>query len=83
MRREARECSQEMYSRSQLSPNNTNPDKVSSDKNEEINKGNCLLNELFGGALDSDKLLIAALMLLLLREGGDKKLILALGYILF
>ncbi|MBR4626181.1 MAG: hypothetical protein IKO47_00495 [Ruminococcus sp.] len=41
-----------------------------------------ILSELAGG-LDGDKLLIAALLLLLLREGGDKRLVLALGYILF
>jgi len=41
-----------------------------------------MLSELAGG-LDSDKLLIAALLLLLMKEGGDKRLILALGYILF
>jgi len=41
--------------------------------------------DLFGeiaGSLDADKLLIAALLLLLMKEGGDKRLILALGYIL-
>ena len=34
------------------------------------------------GLNDPDKLLIAALLLLLIREGADIKLILALGYIL-
>ena len=41
--------------------------------------------DIFGdiaGSLDADKLLIAALLLLLMREGGDMRLILALGYIL-
>ncbi len=40
------------------------------------------LEELIGGGLDSEKLLIAALIFLLLKEGADMKLILALGYIL-
>ena len=34
------------------------------------------------GNIDADKLLIAALLLLLMKEGGDMRLILALGYIL-
>ncbi len=41
-----------------------------------------MLSELAGG-LDADKLLIAALLLLLIKDGGDKRLILALAYILF
>lgn len=41
-----------------------------------------IIDEIFGGALDSDKLLIAAILLMLMKEGGDKRLILALGYIL-
>ena len=41
-----------------------------------------LLSELAGHP-DADKLLIAALLLLLIKDGGDKRLILALGYILF
>lgn len=41
-----------------------------------------LLNELIGNPIDSDKLLIAAILLMLMKEGGDKRLILALGYIL-
>lgn len=32
--------------------------------------------------LDRDTLLVAALLFLLIRDGGDMKLILALGYIL-
>lgn len=32
--------------------------------------------------MDKDTLLIAALLFLLIRDGGDMKLILALGYIL-
>ena len=34
------------------------------------------------GELDREKLLLAALLYLLIREGADMKLILALGYIL-
>ena len=40
-----------------------------------------LAEEIFGSPFDSDKILVAALILLLLKEGADPKLILALGYI--
>lgn len=40
-----------------------------------------LAEQIFGSALDTDKLLVAALILLLLKEGADPKLIIALGYI--
>ena len=38
--------------------------------------------EFFGGSIDSDKLLIALIIYMLIQEGADIKLILALGYIL-
>ena len=41
-----------------------------------------LLGNLMPGSIDSDTLLIAALLLILMKEGGDIKLVLALGYIL-
>lgn len=41
-----------------------------------------LADELFEGGIDSDKLLIAALLYILIKEGADIKLIIALGYIL-
>lgn len=41
-----------------------------------------ILGGIFPDGIDTDTLLIAALLLLLLKEGGDIKLILALGYIL-
>ena len=41
-----------------------------------------MLSRLFEGKIDSDKLIIIALMVILAREGADMKLILALGYIL-
>lgn len=40
------------------------------------------LSALLSGKIDSDKLIIIALMIILAREGADIKLILALGYIL-
>lgn len=40
------------------------------------------LGKLFEGKIDSDKLVIIALMVILAKEGADMKLILALGYIL-
>ena len=41
-----------------------------------------LLGALSGRLADRDTLLTAVLLLLLLREGGDRRLILALAYIL-
>ncbi|MDE5835020.1 MAG: hypothetical protein K2K02_10450 [Ruminococcus sp.] len=41
-----------------------------------------ILEKIFGKNLESDKLLVLALMFMLVREGADMKLILALGYIL-
>ncbi|WP_295087847.1 hypothetical protein [Ruminococcus sp.] len=41
-----------------------------------------LLDEFFDGKIDNDKLLIGALMYMLIKEGADMKLIIALGYIL-
>lgn len=41
-----------------------------------------LLDSLFHGKLDSDKLMILLLMAILIKEGADIKLIIALGYIL-
>lgn len=45
-------------------------------------KGNDILGGLLSGSIDRDTLLVAALLYLLIKEGGDMKLILALGYIL-
>ena len=41
-----------------------------------------LLGGILPNGIDSDTLLIAALLFLLLKEGGDIKLVIALGYIL-
>lgn len=41
-----------------------------------------ILGNILSGDLDSDRLLIIALMFVLIKEGADKTLILALGYIL-
>lgn len=52
---------------------------------EQKNKTNQIkdiLNKLLDGKIDSDKLIIIALMVILAKEGADMKLILALGYIL-
>lgn len=40
------------------------------------------IGKIFGGNLDSEKLTIIALIIILAKEGADMKLILALGYIL-
>lgn len=37
---------------------------------------------MLDGGIDSDKLLVAVLLYLLIKEGADIKLIIALGYIL-
>lgn len=41
-----------------------------------------IIDSIFHGKLDSDKLMILLLMIVLIKEGADMKLILALGYIL-
>ena len=41
-----------------------------------------LFDDIFDGAMDSDKLLIGAIIYMLIKEGADIKLIIALGYIL-
>ena len=41
-----------------------------------------MIEQFFDSRLDSDKLLIAALLYMLIKEGADIKLIIALGYIL-
>lgn len=41
-----------------------------------------IIEKLLGNNTDSDKLLILVLMFLLIKDGADMKLILALGYIL-
>lgn len=40
------------------------------------------IGKIFSGGLDSEKLTIIALIIILAKEGADIKLILALGYIL-
>jgi hypothetical protein len=41
-----------------------------------------LIDEFLDGGIDSDKLLVAVILYLLVKEGADIKLIIALGYIL-
>ncbi|MDE6671233.1 MAG: hypothetical protein K2J36_06160 [Ruminococcus sp.] len=48
----------------------------------EINKNISVPDYLSGAGLDSDRLLVLALMILLAKDGADMKLLLALGYIL-
>lgn len=99
MRQEAIRRSQEMHRRSVVNsahysqrsnidepPAQISPESDVSDTGKTTNPTNQLnglLDGIFGGNIDSDKLLIAAILLLLIKEGADKKLILALGYILF
>ena len=53
---------------------------VKSEKEKKVLEG--LVDEFFEGGVDSDKLLIAVLLYMLIKEGADIKLIIALGYIL-
>ena len=41
-----------------------------------------IIDDFFDDSIDSDKLLIAAILYILIKEGADIKLMLALGYIL-
>jgi hypothetical protein len=80
MRQEAIRRSQEIHSRASQNAD-IPPDKPSGKPAPDVGK---LLSDLLGkgSLLDRDRLLIGALLLLLLREGGDIRLIIALGYIL-
>lgn len=59
-------------------------DKLPKKPEKQKNTGlNGLLSGIFtDGRLDSDKIIIIALIIILAREGADLKLLLALGYIL-
>ncbi|MCM1008717.1 MAG: hypothetical protein NC485_12495 [Ruminococcus flavefaciens] len=98
MRQDAIRRSQEMYSRSAVNSSHYSEDsredtappaENKSDKNKPSEKKqsgmqlNKFLEDFLGDSIDADKLLIAALIWLLIKEGADKKLIIALGYILF
>ena len=81
MRQEAIRRSQEMHSRA-ASPNaDIPPDKPRVPTGADLSS---LLGGIVGKdfLLDRDRLLIGALLLMLVREGADIRLILALGYIL-
>ena len=57
-------------------------DKKRAETHQSEDKLKKMLDDIIDGSLDADKLLIAALLILMLHEGADIKLILALGYIL-
>lgn len=57
-------------------------DEDSSEHSSKIKFFDELIDEFFDGRIDNDKLLIGALMYMLIKEGADMKLIIALGYIL-
>ena len=83
MRQDAIRRSQEMHSRAVRgnAPEGT-VNGITELKTQTQGKNAAGLLSEITGSLDGDKLLIAALLLLLMREGGDIRLILALGYIL-
>lgn len=56
--------------------------KVNESNNKRIKKKHDLISDILPNNIDADTLLIAALLFLLLKEGGDIKLVIALGYIL-
>ena len=65
------------------SPDNVTRHEECSNDNSSKNKlFDELIDEFFDGKIDNDKLLIGALMYMLIKEGADMKLIIALGYIL-
>ena len=93
MRQDAIRRSNEMHRRSAVSSSHYSGDEVrdipplpdvpaDAPANENSKQLSDLLSGLLSDGLDADKLLIAAVLLLLLYEGGDKKLLIALGYIL-
>lgn len=65
-----------------------NKEKCDSQESEKVQKlrkselFDKMIEQFFDSRLDSDKLLIAALLYMLIKEGADIKLIIALGYIL-
>lgn len=97
MRQDAIRRSQEMYSRSAVNSSHYSEDRREdtappaenksaenkpTDKKQPGMQLNKFLEDFLGDSIDADKLLIAALIWLLIKEGADKKLIIALGYIL-
>lgn len=56
--------------------------KAKSSQSPTVSSLKSILDDLLDGGIDSDKLLVAVLMYLLIKEGADIKLIIALGYIL-
>lgn len=74
--------SQENFSRPSISPAPMLVDKKRAETHQSEDKLKKMLDDIIDGSLDADKLLIAALLILMLHEGADIKLILALGYIL-
>ena len=84
MRQDAIRRSQEMHSRAANFTKDYNradyPATQSAPPVSKTSAGN-LLSDITG-SLDGDRLLIGALLLLMLKEGKDMRLILALGYIL-
>ncbi len=83
MRQEAMRRSQEMYRRSEGSSNRQEkqaplPTAAKPYRRDDFS----VLKRFLSEKADSDKLLVAALLLILAKDGADKKLLLALGYIL-
>ncbi len=83
MRQEAIRRSQEMHSRAaHYTQGGDRADKpIQPEIPPQPQSSGGLLSEITG-SLDGDRLLIGALLLLMLKEGRDMRLILALGYIL-
>ncbi len=95
MRKDALRRTREMHSNAQRQKNNIRKEtpSVSSQKmseplkNENKSCGSNPLNDILSGIfsdgrIDSDKLIIIMLIVILAKEGADLKLLIALGYIL-
>jgi len=87
MRQDAIRRSQEMHRRAAHYPQSERGDSRPSQEmgTSEVRTAHSGQNSILGGLAgdhDADKLLTAALLLLMLREGSDMRLILAIGYIL-
>ena len=83
MRMDAIRRSQEMHRRSDQDKPDLPPEvSQQSVHRQPADSIQSLLNEITGGKPDAEKMLIAALLFLLIKEGADIKLMLALGYIL-
>ena len=89
MRNDALRRTREMHSRANNENYNVQAESFQplSDANEKEYKNNDPFSDLLSGllskgSLDSDKIIIIILIVILAREGADLKLLIALGYVI-